>query len=339
MNVLRSCSRTVIHLQTPNTVNFVGKRGIKRWVAPVLKAISRRKQKLGPQPPEPRRSFLEWNREAEIWAFNQRLKESFDINILTRALTHRSYVTQEEIQRKKVGLDDAGLNIEDNRELIDSGRHLTSKIVEIYLSLSLPKAPEECILALHDHLLSEEVLANSASLIGSKDLILSEEYPPSTETLANTFLALVSALAESVDEIHTGKFIRDFLIATLAERDLSELWYPEEPLKILNGILTRDGREPAEPRLIAESGVNSVLPVYQVGLYSKKEILAAGTEDNVEGAVKIAALNALNDMFDLSQSSKPIKFNLTVDPSTDGMKNLPLQKWCTENVQKLIQRN
>ncbi|XP_063984129.1 large ribosomal subunit protein mL44 [Diachasmimorpha longicaudata] len=339
MNVLRSCSRTAIHLQTINSVTFVGKRGIRRYVFPMLKEITRRKRKLEPSSPEPRRGFLEWNREAEIWAFNQRLKENFDMNILTRALTHRSYVIQEEMQREKAGLGDSELNIEDNRELIDNGRHLTSKIVEIYLSTTLPRAPEECILAIHDHLLSEEVLANSASLIGTKDLILSEEYPPSTETLANTFLALVSALSRSVDEIHTSKFIRDFLIATLAERDLSELWYPVEPLKILNEILTRDGREPAEPRLIAQSGVNTVLPVYQVGLYSKKEFLGAGTEDNVEAAVKIAAINALNDLFDLSQSSKPIKFNLTIDPSTDQVKCLPLEQWCTANIEKLMQRN
>ncbi|XP_011312845.1 39S ribosomal protein L44, mitochondrial [Fopius arisanus] len=339
MNVLRSSSRTVIYIHSVNSINSVGRRGIKRWVSPVLKEITRRKRKQTPQPVEARRAFLEWNREAEIWAFNQRLKENFDIDILTRALTHRSYVIKEEMERKKVGIDDMSFTIEDNKELIETGRNLTSKIVEIYLSLALPKAPEECILALHDHLLSEEMLANSASLIGTKDLILSEEYPPSSETLANTFLALVSALAQSVDEIHTGKFIRDFLIATLAERDLTELWHPEEPLKILNGILTRDGGEPAEPRLIAQSGVNSVLPVYQVGLYSKKEFLAAGTEDNVEGAVKIAALNALNDMFDLSQSRKPMQFNLTVDPSTQQMNNLPLHKWCTENVHKLIHRN
>ena len=81
---------------------------------------------------------------------------------------------------------------------------------------------------------------------------------------------------------HASIFVRDILIATLAEKDLAEIWCPEEPFKVLNDILLREEREPAEPRLVAESGVNTLLAVYQVAIYSKKEFLGIGKYINFE---------------------------------------------------------
>lgn len=50
-----------------------------------------RRKKVGPEKPEPRSSYLEWNYDAEIYAFGMRLNEEFDENILRKALVHRSY--------------------------------------------------------------------------------------------------------------------------------------------------------------------------------------------------------------------------------------------------------
>ncbi|XP_034945036.1 39S ribosomal protein L44, mitochondrial [Chelonus insularis] len=345
MNVLRSSSLLVVQAYKLNSINTIGKRYIRRFISPVLKEITRRKKKeaydkyFRKTVHHPRSGFLEWNYDAEIYAFNQRLKEKFDTDLLIQALTHRSYVIQEEQKQKQLGIEDPDLKMPDNKDLIKRGKTLTSKIIQLYLSSALPRAPEECIRAFHDHLMLPTTLANSSSLIGTKDIILSEEYPPSQEVLAETFLALVAALAESVDEIHATKFVRDFLIATLAEKDLGEIWSPENPLTILNDILIKEGRQPVEPRIIAQSGINTVMPIYQIGLFSNKEFISAGFEDSIDGAVHAAALNALYKMFDISDSSKPMKFNLLIDPSVDKMNNLPLHKWCTENVQKLMQKN
>lgn len=108
--------------------------------------ISNRKKKL-PVPSEaPRSSFTDWNYEAEVFAFNERLKEKFVIELLTKALTHRSYVSREKQKQREVGIEDPELDIEDNSEFIEIGEILTSKIIGTYLSLALPRAPEECIL-------------------------------------------------------------------------------------------------------------------------------------------------------------------------------------------------
>ncbi|KAF7990096.1 hypothetical protein HCN44_009085 [Aphidius gifuensis] len=338
MNAFCLCPRVIIRAHMPMTIDSLGKRYIKRHVAPTFKEIGKRKKQLC-APLEPvRSSFLEWNYDAEIYAFNQRLTEKFDSKLLVRALTHRSYVVQQENEERKVGIEDHQITIDDNQELINVGSTLTSKIVKIYLSLALPRAPKECIQACHDHLLTEEVLARSSLLIGTKDIILTEESPPLQSTLANTFLALVAALSKSTNEVHAGKFVRDFILMTLTERDLAELWCPENPIKILNKILANETKEPVEPRLITQCGVNSVLPAYQIALYSKKEYLAEGIETSVEKAMRVASLNALYDMFGISSSSKPIAANIIVDPSSNPVENLPLNEWCTRNATKLMEK-
>ncbi|CAG5077234.1 Similar to MRPL44: 39S ribosomal protein L44 [Cotesia congregata] len=319
MNVLRSSCQFVIKLQSVNAAN-TGKRYIRRWYGPFLREVTRRKEKAGPQKEQPRSGFLEWNFESEIYAFNQRLSEKFNLEILSQAFTHNSYILQEERKQREVGIDDPQLNLYDNRSLIQNGKALTEKTVEAYLGFAMPRTPTECIRAFKEYLLSEE------------------EYPPSNETLANTFYALVGALAKSTNEIHTAKFIRDFLITTLAEKDLNEIFCPENPLEILNQILTNEGKEHVEPRILAQSGVNTLMPVYRIGLYSNKQLISSGTESTIEDAIKVAALIALSKMFGFADSSYPMKFNLEIDPS-EHPRNLPIHEWCTQNVQKLMQKN
>ncbi|KRT79671.1 hypothetical protein AMK59_8804, partial [Oryctes borbonicus] len=74
------------------SIQSTERRYIKRWVAPTLHELQRRRDKIGPPKPEPRSSYLEWNYDAEIFAFGKRLGEEFKEDVLRRALTHRSYV-------------------------------------------------------------------------------------------------------------------------------------------------------------------------------------------------------------------------------------------------------
>lgn len=96
------------------------------------------------------------------------------------------------------------------------------------------------------------------------------------KTLADTFLALTAALAESVNANHAGNFVRDFLIVVLAEKDLTEIWNPSQPCEILDNILRKQNRSPVEPRLIGRAGQNTLLVAYHIGMYSDKEFLGSG---------------------------------------------------------------
>ncbi|KAH0952449.1 hypothetical protein HN011_011947 [Eciton burchellii] len=312
MNSLRWCVKAIILNKGIRPTNYEGQRCIKRWVAPTQKMITNIKRKLPPQPVPKRNTFLDWNRSAEIFCFNKRLSENFDTEKLERAFTHRSYIIQEEERQKAMGIEDPELNIQDNQDLIMKGEKLTSEIIQNYLIEALPEAPEDVIISLHNYLLSEKILAQASMHIGTKDIILTEEHPVAERTLADTFLALVAALAESVDASHAANFVRDFLIVILAEKDLTEIWNPDHPVEILNVTLQKQNRSPVEPRLIAHAGQNTLLVVYRIGMYSDKQFLGSGFGSTIQEAKNVAAMDVLSRMFGLSDSSNPIRFNKTV---------------------------
>lgn len=58
---------------------------------PTLKELKRRRDKIGPEEPSPRSSYLEWNYDGEVYAFGKRLNENFDEDLLKTALVNRSY--------------------------------------------------------------------------------------------------------------------------------------------------------------------------------------------------------------------------------------------------------
>lgn len=97
---------------------FDSARQIKRWVAPTLIELKLRENKLGGKVTNPRNTFLEWNLEAELYAFGKRLNEEFDADLLLQAFTDRSYVIKEEMKQKEMEFD---LKMKDNRELADEG--------------------------------------------------------------------------------------------------------------------------------------------------------------------------------------------------------------------------
>lgn len=311
MNALRSFTK-VLALNT-RPLRLEGRRYIKRWVAPTQMEITRRKRRLPAQPIPIRSTFLEWNRDAEIFAFNERLHEKFDKALLEKALIHRSYIIKEEEDQKRQGIQEPKLDIEDNRKFIETGREFTSKVVQKYLHQTLPYLPEHGIAAFHDFLLSEENVAKASLHIGTKDLILTEEHPVKNETLANTFFALIAALIESVNANHAAIFVRDFLITILADKELASIWSPKEPLQELNDILLKEGKGPVEPRLIAQAGKNTILASYHVAVYVDKKFLGSGCGINIEEAKEVAATDALCRMYGLLDSSRPIKFNKIIE--------------------------
>lgn len=94
--------------------------------------------------------------------------------------------------------------------------------------------------------------------------------------------SIVAALIESSGESRAAVFVRDFIITQLADKDLHEFWEPEEPIKLLSEILARDGIEAPEPRLIGNSGKNTILACFRVGLYNpnNKQMIGLGELDN-----------------------------------------------------------
>ncbi|XP_073948286.1 mitochondrial ribosomal protein L44 [Choristoneura fumiferana] len=279
---------------------------IHRWVAPTLMELKRREKKLGGKKINPRNTFLEWNLEAELYAFGKRLNEDFDSDLLLQAFTDRTYVIKEEMKQKELEFD---LKMKDNRVLAEEGEKFMKEYVQLYLEAALPKFPLEGVAGVWQHLTSEATLANVSAHLGTKDIILAAEYPVDNYTLATAFKAIVGALLQSSGEDRAAHFVRDFVITQLQGQDVNEYWHIEDPWALLTGLLASQGAE-VEPRLIGEVGKSTILACYRVGLYVEKRMISSGFGENVGTAKEMAAREALKKIFGTEDHMKPINFHL-----------------------------
>ncbi|KAK2710474.1 hypothetical protein QYM36_011862 [Artemia franciscana] len=281
------------------------------YVAPYLRELKRRKdvqlKKLGDFS-TPRSKYIEWNLQAEIYAFGKRLGEEFDQELLKRAFTHKSYIQQELEQRKSLGIEDSSLALEDNEEFIKKGDRIVSDTVVKYIKNALPRASTVFHKSLETYLCSTATLATSSNLIGSKDIILSNEYPPSEELLANTFKAIVFALEESSGIEKARQFVVDLLIVQIAHKDIYEIWNPKNPMGIVCEELESQKRALPESRLMRQTGGNTILGVFQVGLYSNRKLIGQGFGETPEIAETMSAHDALRKMYGLEEKMLPLPF-------------------------------
>ncbi|VVC88790.1 39S ribosomal protein L44, mitochondrial isoform X3 [Leptidea sinapis] len=286
---------------------------IHRWVAPTLRELNRREDKNGGKIISPRNTYLEWNLEAELFAFGKRLKEDFDAALLFQAFTDRSYVIKEEMKQKEIKFD---IKMKDNRELAEDGYKFMDEYIDLYLQAVLPKFPIEGVTGIKNHLLSEKVLANISFHLGTKDIILAAEYPVDNYKLANTFKAIVGALYRSSGEERTAHFVRDFVITQLQGQDVNEFLHIEDPWKLLKELISKAGSN-IEPRLIGQAGTNTLLACYRVGIYINKEMLSAGFGETVNIAKEMASREALKKLFGTQENMYPINFRLKGIPKTN----------------------
>lgn len=280
--------RSAIKSQILNAEKFKidSQKNIARWVAPTLREISKRKKKLGPQPPQIRSEFLEWNYEAEVIAFGKRLGEEFNRQLLKTALIDKSYQPKNEAESIK----------ENNSELIEEGIN----IIRNYLDGALKQYPEEIRQSLINYLCSNEMLSHVGKCIGLKDIILTKEFPVTEETLSNTFKAVVAALKHSDDLNRAEKFIADFLLVHLNNKDPLDVWNCDKPVEHLNELLEKRGIKGIEARLCNESAKNTILANYQVGWYSDKKLLGIGWGESIDIAKDTAALDAIRNLYNIN---------------------------------------
>lgn len=287
-------------------------------MAPTIRKLNERKKIYAEKLPQvhKRSGFIDWNFNAEIYAFGKRLHEDFDIVLLERAFVQRSYVVQEEIRVEKLGIDKQDLNLQDNRELAEQGLKLAKKYVNAYLRYHLPEYPNEGIDAVQNYLLSTEKLAYISLNLGSKEIILAEEYPPSEESLAKTFLAVIGALEQSQKDGSLERpynFIRDFICTHLNQVDINEVWNIDNPFELLKKVCTEKGIKNIEPRIIGDVSKRDLLACCRIGIYDSdtKKLLGTGYGDSYENGIETASIEALSKIFG-TYNLRP--FDFTISP-------------------------
>ncbi|XP_044146486.1 39S ribosomal protein L44, mitochondrial [Bufo gargarizans] len=282
-------------------------RGKKRWLRPYLRFLEKKAALEGAPKPVPRSQQPNFDYHAEIVAFSKRLNETFSVQLLKTAFVNRSYLVEEERKRRDLGLDyeTAALNLQDNQKLAEEGSDFTMSYLSSTLQKAFPSLPGAGQKALVNYLASQQVMCHVAQNLSVEDLTLSSECPLSPDTLQKTFLAVIGALLESSGPEKTEHFLQDFLIPQMIGKDLFDLWSVIDPMALLVEQLSQRNIPLPEPRITRQSGASTVLPVYFVGLYCDKKLIAEGPGETVIAAEEEAARVALRKMFGFAENRRP----------------------------------
>ncbi|XP_070685568.1 large ribosomal subunit protein mL44 [Pempheris klunzingeri] len=283
----------------------------KRWMKAYTFLMAKKLKLEGPPAPTPRSQQPHWDFHAEIQAFSSRLHENFSSELLKVAFINPCYLQAEQERRQALGVDPGttALALKDNIELSKKGASFTKSFLTDWCRASLPSLPSEGVQSVVLHLTSTAVVVYVARNLGVEDLAMSAECPVPDEVLHSTFMAVIGALQESSGEERTGLFLRDFLVTQLIGKDLFDMWTVVNPMGLLVEELTKRNVPLPEPRLIRSAGASTVLPLYFVGLYSDKKLLAQGPGETLVAAEEEAARVALRKLYGYTENHRPFDFS------------------------------
>ena len=204
-----------------------------------------------------RSTFPDWNYHAEVKALQSRLGEKFDGDLLMRALVMESHLEQERIKQEELGVEVTN-QLRDNSELAVKGEKIIKTALTRWLRSAYPLLPEEMITEVRQFLTTEEMMAEVGFHIGLREIILSEEYPPSAASLKQSLEAVIAALAET-DAGRAEQLVIDLVASQLQGQEIQEICSQSlvNPLKLLNSILSNSGLPPPESRLLFQTGLTT----------------------------------------------------------------------------------
>lgn len=248
-----------------------------------------------------------WDYHAEIQAFGHRLQETFSLDLLKTAFVNSCYIKSEEAKRQNLGIEKEAvlLNLKDNQELSEQGTSFSKTCLTQFLEDAYPDLPTEGVKSLVDFLTGEEVVCHVARNLAVEQLTLSAEFPVPPPVLQQTFFAVIGALLQSSGPERTALFIRDFLITQMTGKELFEIWKVINPMGLLVEELKKRNISAPESRLTRQSGSTTALPVFFVGLYCDKKLIAEGPGETVLVAEEEAARVALRKLYGFTENRRP----------------------------------
>uniref|UniRef100_A0A2D4KG50 Large ribosomal subunit protein mL44 n=1 Tax=Micrurus paraensis TaxID=1970185 RepID=A0A2D4KG50_9SAUR len=83
------------------------------------------------------------------------------------------------------------------------------------------------------------------------------------------------------------------------------MWNVVNPMGLLLEELVKRNITAPEPRLTRQSGATTALPLFFIGLYCDKELLAEGTGETILAAEEEAARVALRKLYGFTENRQP----------------------------------
>jgi len=310
-----------------------------RKVRPMLLDFNRRRDvielnnKLKEENPIDRRSsFIEWNYSSELFAFSARLSENIPPELLKEAFTTEGFIEQEEQKQEELNIEGVSLNLTSNQSLSERGAKVAERVVVSWLRGAFPALPEEGVQAVTQFLLSEDVLADISFHIGTKDLILSVEYPPLKSDFVQALQAVIGAI-DTGDSDRASRFVREIVIAQLVGKDINEVWNVSNPMRVLSTVLANQKRGEPEPRLLWKIGPGTLLSSFTVGIYSDKKLIGESSGESLQIAEEMAARDALRVLFNTTNCMHPLPLHTDYK---EAKPNPTIQEWSGDNLPNLI---
>lgn len=136
--------------------------------------------------------------------------------------------------------------------------------------------------------------------------------------MAVTLYAIVGALSESQADGNLTRpynFVRDFVCTQLNQVDVNDLWTIEKPFELLKEICNEHNIAGSlEPRIIGETGKNTLLATCHIGIYdaNTKKLLGTGFGENYPNAIDVASIHALAKIFG-THNLKPFNYQIDAD--------------------------
>lgn len=285
-------------------------RGFRDHEKDMRRSLYHRRMAQGPEPERPASAWINWNYDMEVSCFGRRLKEEFQDDTLKQAFVNRSYVESEERRREEVGVvdDDGGGGMSHNQELCQLGEELIEGSLSTYFSNCHPRLPMQAIKHIVAHLSRDHMLSHIAHNLGVKDLVLSQEFPPSEETMSTTFKAVVGALCKDQGKDTASIFVRDLIGAQMTGVGVDEVWVVDDPMKLLVEELHKMAKPPPEPRVMWSSGSSTILSNYVIGLYCQQTLIGQSSGESVMVAEEMAARDALRNIYHIQPHHQPLTF-------------------------------
>ncbi|XP_078481767.1 large ribosomal subunit protein mL44 [Ciona intestinalis] len=263
-----------------------------RWMKHYYLALERKEEIEGPDPPLPRSTKPNWNITAELTAFKNRLDIEVPNELLVSALTEPLF--------NQPSTEDTGYS-----KLLEDGSMFVEEFVSHYVKQAFPFLTSEGRSSICDFLLLDANIAYLALNLGYNDLLQLTGLRSSEKVLAESLVASIEAINLSEGPVAAAKFILNFLVPQLVGKDIiDDIWKPSNPMALLTESFKMSGKPAPEARLIQQCGVNTVTPIYYVGLFSGKDLIAKSGAESVVLAETDAAKLALKHIYHVHTLSK-----------------------------------
>jgi len=250
-----------------------------------------------------RSSYSDWNYPAELKALQARLGEQIDSDLLSRSMIMNSHLELERKKQEELGVE-VSEQMVDNSLLADRGREVMHRTLTRWLRGAFSRLPEEMI---------------------------SEEYPPLAATLRKCLEALVGALDSSQPD-RAAQLVIDIIASQLHGKEVQEICTKSlsNPMNVLKKILTNSGMEPPEPRLLFQTGPDTILASHLVGLYCHKEIIGQSYGETLEIAEEMAARDALRNILGTAEHSQSPPWGREPGPGAGDKPNTNMESLTVE---------